>query len=92
MTNATCKAIWLRRILEDVCTKKEEATKIQYDNHSSIKLAHNLVYHARSKHIELQHHFVRENIESKEIELTYYSTSGNVVDIFTKPVGRIHFC
>ena len=34
---------------------------------------------------------MRENIESKEIELTYCSTSENVVDIFTKLVGRIHF-
>ena len=91
LTSATGEAIWLRHILEDVGTKQEQATRIQCDNQSSIKLAHNLVYHARFKHIELQHHFVRENIESKEIELTYYSTSEIVVDIFTKPVGRIHF-
>ena len=91
MTSDTCEAIWLRRILEDVDTKQEQATRIQCDNQSSIKLAHNPTYHARSKHIEPQHHFVRENIESKEIELTYCSTSENVVDIFTKPVGRVNF-
>ena len=54
-------------------------------------MAHNLVYHARTKHIELQHHFAREKIESHEIELIYCSISENVVDIVTKPVGRIHF-
>ena len=70
---------------------KNKLIRIQCANQSSIKLAHNLVYHARSKHIELQHHFVREKIESKEIELTYCSTSENVADIFTKPVGGIHF-
>ena len=91
MTSATCEAIWLRRILEDVGTKQEQATRIQCDNQISIKLAHNPVYHARSKHIELQHHFMREKIEPKEIELTYCSTSENVADIFTKAVGRIHF-
>ena len=37
------------------------------------------------------HHFVREKIESQEIELIYCSTSMNVVDIFAKLVGRIHF-
>ena len=36
-------------------------------------------------------HFVREKIESQEIELIYCNTSENVADIFTKPVGRIHF-
>ena len=91
MTSATCEAIWLRLILEDVETQQKQATKIQCDNQSSIKLAHNPVYHARSKHIELQHHFVRETIESQEIELIYCNTSENVVDIFTKSVGRIHF-
>ena len=74
--------------LEDVGTKKEKYTRIQCDNQSSIKLAHNPAYHARSKHIELQHHFVREQIDSKEIELNYCSTSENVVDIFTEPVGK----
>ena len=49
------------------------------------------LYHARTKHIELQHHFIREKIESKEIELIYCNTSENVADIFTKPVGKIHF-
>ena len=91
MTRATCEAIWLRCILEDVGTQQKQATRIQCDYKSSIKLAHNLVYHARSKHIELQHHFVREKIESQEIELLYFNTNENVVDIFTKPVGRIHF-
>ena len=91
LTSATCEAIWLRHILEYVGTQQIEATRIQCDNQSSIKLAHNLVYHARSKHIELHHHFVREKIESQEIELIYCNTSENVADVFTKPVGRIHF-
>ena len=81
----------MRHILEDVGTKQEQANRIQCDNKSSIKFAHNPIYHARSKHIELQHHFVRENTKYKEIELTYCSTSENGVDIFTKLVGRIQF-
>ena len=91
LTGATCEAIWLRRILEEVGTQQKQATRIQCDNQSSIKLAHNPVYHARSKHIELQHNFVREKIESQVIELIYCNTSQNVADVFTKPVGRIHF-
>lgn len=47
--------------------------------------------HTRSKHIEIQHHFVREKIESKEIDLIYYNTTDNVVGIFTKLVGKIKF-
>ena len=84
LTSATCEGIWLRRILEDVGTKQKQDTRIQCDNQISNKLAHNPVYHPRSKHIELQHHFVREKIESQEIELIYCNTSVNVADIFTK--------
>ena len=64
---------------------------IKCDNQSSIKLANNLVYHARSKHIEIQHHFVREKMQSKEIDLIYCNTNENVADIFTKPLSKAKF-
>ena len=51
----------------------------------------NPIYHARTKRIELQHHFVRENIQSNEINLVYCNTSENVTDIFTKPLGNMNF-
>jgi hypothetical protein len=64
---------------------------LKCDNQSSIKLAHNPIYHARTKHIEIQHHFVREKIQSKEIDLIYCNTTDNVADIFTKPLGKMNF-
>ena len=91
MSSATCEALWLRRILEDTGEKQTEPTKVYCDNQSAVKLAHNLVCHARTKHIDLQHHFITEKIECKEIKLIYCNTSDNVVDIFTKPVGKILF-
>ena len=91
LCNATCEAIWLRRILEDVGKKQIKTTILKCDNQSSIKLAHNPIYHARTKHIEIQHHFVREKIQSKEIDLIYCNTTDNVADIFTKPLGKMNF-
>jgi hypothetical protein len=49
------------------------------------------VYHARSKHIEAHYHFVREKIQSNEIDLEYCNTVDNVADIFTKHVGKAKF-
>ena len=69
LCNATCEAIWLRRILEDIGNKQMKPTVLKCDNQSSIKLAHNPIYHARTKHVEIQHHFVREKIHSKVINL-----------------------
>jgi predicted membrane protein len=71
LTSATCEVVWLQRIVADVEEEKNGPTCINCDNQSVIKLAHNPIYHARSKHIELQHHFVREKIESKEIGLIF---------------------
>ena len=91
MSSATCEAVWLKRIFEYIGEKQTKPTKVYCDNQSAVKLPHNPVYHERTKHIELQHHFIRENIESKKIKLIYCNTSDNVTDIFTKPVGKIHF-
>ena len=91
MSSETYEGIWLRRILEDVEEKQKGPTCINCDNKSDIKLAHNPVYHARSKHIEIQHHFMREKFEAKEINLIYYNTSDNVANIFTNPVGKVKF-
>ena len=62
LCNATCDAVWLRRILEDIGHKKMKPTVLKCDNQSSIKLAHNPIYHARTKHIEIQHHFRKDTI------------------------------
>ena len=91
LTSATCEVVWLQRILADVEEDKNDPTWIQCDNQSSIILSHNPIYHVRLKHIELQHHFVREKIESNKIGLIFCNTNDNVVDIFTKPLGKVKF-
>ena len=53
-------------------------TVLKCDNPSSIKLAYNPIYHARTKHNEIQHHFVREKIQSNEIDLIYCNITDNV--------------
>ena len=60
---------------------------IYCDNLSNIQLAKNPVFHARTKHIEVHYHFVRERVLSGEVELTYVPTDRQNADIFTKPLG-----
>jgi hypothetical protein len=60
---------------------------IYCDNISSILLANNPVYQARTKHIEVHYHFIREKFIAKEIDLIHVSTEDQVVDIFTKALG-----
>ncbi len=57
---------------------------IYCDNISSILLANNPVYHARTKHIEVHYHFIREKVLATEIDLIHVSIEDQVADIFTK--------
>jgi hypothetical protein len=60
---ATSQAIWLKRILEDIGGKQEEAVYLYCDKKSATAMAKNPVYHNRTKHIAIKHHFIREAIE-----------------------------
>ena len=63
------------------------------DNIGATYLAANPVYHARTKHIEIDYHFVREKIASKQLLLQFVSTRDQIADIFTKslPVKSFSF-
>jgi len=58
--------------------------KINCDNNGARKLAENPVFHNRSEHIDVRHHFVREALEREELEIEYTSISDMAADAFTK--------
>lgn len=58
LTQATKEAIWLRFLLEELGFKQEGTTRIHEDNQSAIAIAKNPIQHARTKHIDIQYHFV----------------------------------
>ncbi len=57
------------------------------DNINSILLANNLVYHVRTKHIDVHYHFIKGKIIAKEIDLIHISIKDQVADIFTKALS-----
>lgn len=65
------KAIWIRRLLASLDLKKENPTIIHLDNQSAIALIENLKFHARNKHIDVQVHFVKEQVQAKDIKVEY---------------------
>ena len=58
-----------------------------WDNMSTIAMTKNPVFHNRSKHIEIRHHYIRELVDKKEIELQFCKTGDQLADIFTKPIS-----
>jgi hypothetical protein len=93
-TNATKEAIWLRGFLRQIHPDLDQgpgATIIYGDNQGAIALAKNPQFHARTKHIDIQHHFVREKVAEGHVDLQYISTSEQVADGLTKALCRDKF-
>ena len=61
------------------------------DNKGAIDLSKNPVQHARTKHIEIRHHFLRDNIQKGNVSIEKVSSEDNIADILTKPLKREPF-
>ena len=72
---AACEVAWLELLLGALGIQVQRLVVIHCDNLSSIQLARNPVFHARTKHIEVHYHFIRERVLAGDIDLTYVGTS-----------------
>lgn len=64
---------------------------LKCDNQGSIALANNPVFHSRTKHIDIQHHYIRDEVASKRIELSYVPTEDIIADGLTKALTHVRF-
>ncbi len=88
-TQATKEAIWMTKLMKELGYMKEKkAMVIRCDNQGAISLTKNPTQHARTKHIDVQHHFVRERVENGEITFEYCSTEDMVADVLTKALSK----
>jgi hypothetical protein len=88
LTQAAKEAIWIKSLLKELQRFLGEAVLIHVDNQSCIALAKNPEFHARTKHIDIQHHFIREKVEDGTIKLEYCPTKQMVADVLTKAVNK----
>lgn len=79
--------LWARSLMHDLGFKQDKATVVWEDNQGAIALATNPGYHARTKHVDIRHHFIREKIASGEITLQYKETEYQLADMLTKGLG-----
>ncbi|MCO5593637.1 hypothetical protein L7F22_047652 [Adiantum nelumboides] len=86
-TMAACEVAWLELPLGDLGIQVQRPVVIHCDNLSSIQLTQNPVFHAKTKHIEVHYHFIRERVFDGSINLTFLRTDEQVAHIFTKALG-----
>ena len=71
--------------------QEAEPTPMSVDNRAAQDLSYNPEHHARTKHIERRHYFVRERVESLEISVPFVRSEQNMADFFTKPLAAAAF-
>ncbi|GKA52638.1 copia protein, partial [Tanacetum coccineum] len=81
------QALWMKQALIDYDIRLDDVP-IMCDNKGAIDLSKNPVQHSRTKHIEIRHHFLRDNVQKGNISIEKVASEDNIADIFTKPLKR----
>src|SRR5262249_47246103 len=79
-----CEIVWIHQLLQEVGLKTSVPAKLWCDNQAALHIASNPVFYERTKHIEIDCHFVREKIQDKFISTGFVKTGDQLGDIFTK--------
>ena len=90
-TNTAKEALWLQSFINEVTRIKYRSLTIKCDNQGAMALAKDNKFHSRTKHIDLQFHFICEAVKDGKIELQYIPTAENITDIFTKTMAKSKF-
>jgi hypothetical protein len=92
LASGAAELAWIRQVLCDLGLFLPSAPLIWCDNTSALALASNPVFHGRTKHIEVDYHFIRERVVRGDITLQFISTDDQLADVFTKalPSPRFH--
>ncbi|GJX34594.1 retrovirus-related pol polyprotein from transposon TNT 1-94 [Tanacetum coccineum] len=90
MSGCCAQILWMRSQLKDYGFDFNKIP-LYCDNKSAIALCCNNVQHSRSKHIDIRHHFIREQVENRVVELYFVETNYQLADILTKALPRERF-
>ena len=88
---ATQEVVWMRRLLKGVAHEQLGATVVYEDNQGAMSLSRNSKDHARTKHIDVKYHYVREAVEKEIINVKYVPTADMLADALTKGLARPKF-
>lgn len=86
LSEATREATYMQRFLTDLEFGEFAGVRMFCDNNGVRRLAENPVFHKRSKHIAVRHHYVREVLASGKLKLEYTPTEDMAADVLTKGV------
>lgn len=89
LVDSSCEVIWLKQLLAELIVSHTGPIFLFCDNKSALDLATNTIYHALTKHIELDCHFIREKIHMGIVSILSIASKLNPADILTKGLGKV---
>ena len=90
MSHGICELLWIRGVLKELGIKYKQTMTLHCDNKAAIEIAQNPVQHDRTKHVEVDRHFIKENHDHKIIQFSFVHSESQLADILTKAVaGRV---
>ena len=91
MSLGICEEIWLQKVLSNLHQEYETPLKLFCDNKATMSIVNNLVQHDRTKHVEIDQHFIKERLDGGSICISYIPSSRRVANVFTKGLLRPNF-
>ena len=80
----TCELMWIKQFLQELRFCEVVQMRLYCDNQTALHIASNPIFHERTKHIEIDCHFIREKLLSKEIVIEFINSNDQPIDILTK--------
>ena len=91
LVQGICEVLWMKNLLKELLLEHKGPTTIHCDNKATISIAHNPYQHNRTKHVEVDKHFIKEKIETKKNVTPFVSTKHQLANVFTKGFINIMF-
>jgi hypothetical protein len=91
MANTAAELCWLQSLLSELGVFLSTAPILFCDNISATYLSANPVFHARTKHIAIDYHFVRDRVATKSLVVKFLSSKDQIADVLTKPLVAAQF-
>lgn len=87
MSKGLSELLWLRRLVTEIGFPPNVEMNLFYDNKAAIDISHNPVQHDRTKHVEVDRHFIKQYHEAKIIRFHFVKSENQLANIFTKAVS-----
>lgn len=91
LSNTTVELRWIQSILNDLRLPLVTSPRLWCDNIGATYLSSNLVFHSRTKNIEIDFHYIQDQVLAKKLHISFLSTKDQLTDLLTKPQSSIRF-